>query len=104
MTTFINLQMEEDPEMTGKAPYISMNNADDLPLLMSSDLMWSDNDRNDKTIPDSNSSLAQLLSSSVNKHSLKVNSDGGLLQEATMDDIYNEKSNKMCTMRVCVYF
>lgn len=87
----MNLQMDDDPDMATKY----MNTQDDLPLLMSSDLMWSSNDRNDKTIPDNNSSLAQLLSSSVNKHSLKVNDHGGgLIQESLIDDIYNDKSNK----------
>ncbi|KAF5271116.1 hypothetical protein FQA39_LY08254 [Lamprigera yunnana] len=81
MSTFMTLQMEEeDPELIMKAPYIPMNIGDDLPLLMSDDLIWNPNS-NDKNNcnskgPDVNSSLAQLLCSTVNKP-CKVNDHGG---------------------------
>lgn len=92
----MNLQMEDDPELILKAPYIPMSGTDDLPLLMSNDLMWSSNEKKHQhQLPESTSSLAQLLSTSMNKHILKSNDHGGgLLQEQTsFDDIYsNEKS------------
>ncbi|KAJ8971300.1 hypothetical protein NQ314_000777 [Rhamnusium bicolor] len=93
MSTFMNLQMEDDPELVMKAPYIPMNLTDDLPLLMANDLMWSNNEKNKNQLPDSNSSLAQLLSSSLNKHNLKANDHGGgLVQEQSIEEIYNTKN------------
>lgn len=97
MSTFMNLQMEDDPELIMKAPYIPMNNAEDLPLLMSNDLMWSSNDKSKNLLPDSNSSLAQLLSTSLSKHALKANDHGGgLIQEQSVENIYNEKNKRKC--------
>ncbi|CAH0550232.1 unnamed protein product [Brassicogethes aeneus] len=93
MSTFMNLQVEDD-ELALKAPYIPMNLAEDLPLLMSDDLMWNSNDR-DKSIPVTNSSLAQLLSSSVNKHSLTPK-DGGL---TSIDEILNEKNSSRWSIK-----
>lgn len=94
--TFINLQMDDDPDLAMKAPYIPMNLADDLPLLMANnDLMWSSHNDKNKSIPDSNSSLAQLLSSSVSKHSLKSNDHGGGIaeQDSHMEELYNNKNS-----------
>ncbi|CAH1164562.1 unnamed protein product [Phaedon cochleariae] len=90
MSTFMNLQMEDDPELVLKAPYIPMNITDDLPLLVSNDLMWSNGD--DKKTE--NSSLAQLLSN--NKHNLKLNDHGGgLLERHGMhENIYCNKSSR----------
>lgn len=91
ITTFMNLQMEDDPELLLKAPFIPMNVTDDLPVLMSSDLMWSSNEKKHHQLPENNSSLAQLLSTSMNK---KMNDHGGglLQKQTTLDDMYNEKS------------
>ncbi|XP_065168818.1 hypoxia-inducible factor 1-alpha-like isoform X2 [Atheta coriaria] len=87
MTTFMTFPMEEDPELVMKAPYISMTIGDDLPLLNSEDLMWSEGVHGVQTqysnrkgyagngvanpsgiTPGSTSSLAELLSASVSKH------------------------------------
>ncbi|GAB0087527.1 protein similar [Sergentomyia squamirostris] len=37
---FMTMSMEDDMDLTMRAPYISMSEADDLPLLISEDLMW----------------------------------------------------------------
>ncbi|KAG5869153.1 hypothetical protein JTB14_024877, partial [Gonioctena quinquepunctata] len=93
MSTFMNIQMEDDAELVLKAPFIPMSISDDLPLLMSNDLMWSSNEK--KQMPDSNSSLAQLLS---NKRNFKATDHGGgLLQEQDSDDIYNKNCSKSWT-------
>lgn len=91
MSTFMNLHMDDESELAVKAPFISMN--DDLPLLMSNDLMWSNNEKNKNQLPDSNSSLAQLLSTSLHKHNLKANDHGGgVIRDQNMEEIYNEKN------------
>lgn len=98
MSTFMNLQMEDD-DLAMKAPYIPMNMADDLPLLMSDDLMWNTNDK-EKVIRDSSSSLAQLLSSSVNKQSITTKDHGGgMLNDSNIGELHNEKSKsgKRCS-------
>ncbi|XP_060536115.1 hypoxia-inducible factor 1-alpha [Cylas formicarius] len=88
MSTFINLQMDDDQDLMGKSPYIPLG--DDLPLLFSSDIMWNDNEKNGGEIPESNSNLAQLLSSSVNKHSLRANDHGGGIIDKTNNlEIFN---------------
>lgn len=73
ISSFVTLQMEseEENEFISKAPYISMNVGDDLPLLnMSEDLMWGALPPDDKILTQKtlnmtnttlNSSLAQLL-------------------------------------------
>lgn len=38
--TFMTMNMEDDLDLSMRAPYISMNETDDLPLLISDDLMW----------------------------------------------------------------
>lgn len=104
MTTFMTFPMEEDPELVMKAPYISMTIGDDLPLLNSEDLMWSEGVHGVQTqysnrkgyagngvanpsgiTPGSTSSLAELLSASVSKHT----------KEDILDriDPYSNKSN-----------
>lgn len=91
MSTFMSLQMEDDPDIIMKAPYISMNTCEDLPLLMSPDIMWNTNDKKSNG-GNNSSSLAQLLCSSV-KQIKNTDHGGGLLQtDQMMDDIYNEKS------------
>nr|CAH7714477.1 unnamed protein product [Callosobruchus chinensis] len=98
MSTFMNLQMDDETgDMTLRAPYIPMDIADDLPLLMSNDLMWSSNEK--KQLPDNNSSLAQLLSSSMNKHGLKANDHGGgggglVIPEEDLDRMFGDKNDK----------
>lgn len=96
ISTFMNLQMEDDPDLLLKAPYIPMNVTDDLPLLMSNDLMWSSNEKKHQQLTENSSSLAQLLSTSLNKHNLKSNDHGGgLLQEhATLEYMYNNEKSK----------
>lgn len=85
--------MDDETDLTMKAPFIPMN--DDLPLLMSNDLMWSNNEKHKNHLPDNNSSLAQLLSTSLNKHSLKANDHGGgMIREQNVEEIYNEKSTR----------
>ncbi|XP_059610479.1 protein similar [Phlebotomus argentipes] len=37
---FMTMSMEDDIDLSMRAPYISMSEADDLPLLISEDLMW----------------------------------------------------------------
>ncbi|XP_055700385.1 protein similar isoform X2 [Phlebotomus papatasi] len=37
---FMTMNMEDDIDLSMRAPYISMSEADDLPLLISEDLMW----------------------------------------------------------------
>lgn len=92
MSTFMNLQIDEEAELT-KAPYIPMNMGDDLPLLLADDLMWNSNERA-KGSPDSSSSLAQLLCSSLNKHSRSNEHGGGILHsDQIMDSFYNNKRN-----------
>lgn len=90
MSTFMKLQMDDDPELNIKAPYIP---CDDLPLLMSQDIMWNNNGNNErnKTTMSNNSSLAQLLCSSVNK---STSDEGGgiLTANQIIDDLYLEKS------------
>lgn len=96
----MNLQMEDDPDLLLKAPYIPMNGTDDLPLLMSNDLMWSSSEKKNNglhQLSESNSSLAQLLSTSMNKHGLKANDHGGgglHLQEQALDFMYNNEKSK----------
>lgn len=91
MSTFMNLHMDDEPDLAMKAPFIPMT--DDLPLLMSNDLMWSNNEKHKNQLPDNNSSLAQLLSTSLNKHNLKANDHGGgVIREQNMEEIYNEKN------------
>lgn len=99
MSTFMNLQMEDDPDLNMKAPYIPMNNCDDLPLLVSQDIMWnnSTNERNKSNVTN-NSSLAQLLCSSVNKQMKSDEGGGVLLSNKIIDDLYMDKSKK------CLYF
>ncbi|XP_031332035.1 uncharacterized protein LOC116162537, partial [Photinus pyralis] len=98
MSTFMTLQMdEEDPELIMKAPYIPMNIGDDLPLLMSDDLIWNpnSNEKNNSHSkgPDINSSLAQLLCSNVNK-SRKVNDHGGgLIEDNALHDMQNKDTS-----------
>ncbi|XP_030765742.1 hypoxia-inducible factor 1-alpha isoform X3 [Sitophilus oryzae] len=94
MSTFMNLQMDDDNDLVMKAPYIPMNFSDDLPLLMSNDLMWNNNEKNlsPNRIPENNSTLAQMLSSSVNKHSLKSSDRGGGTMEDSNIEMYNEKN------------
>lgn len=38
--TFMTLSMDDDLDMTIRAPYISMSESSELPLLISDDLMW----------------------------------------------------------------
>lgn len=85
--------MDDDPELTMKQPYIPMNACDDLPLLISQDIMWNNNanERNKSNVTN-NSSLAQLLCSTVNKQ-IKSDEGGGLLR---VDDLYMEKSKDGC--------
>lgn len=96
MSTFMSLQMEEeDPELVMKAPYIPMNIGDDLPLLMSDDLVWSGSSdkTNSNKSPDINSSLAQLLCSNVNKEPCKPSDHGGgLIQNNILSDLFDDKS------------
>lgn len=105
ISTFMNLQMEDDPDLLLKAPYIPMNVTDDLPLLMSNDLMWSSNEKKHQQLPENNSSLAQLLSTSMNKHNLKSNDHGGgLLQEQnTLDYMYNNEKSKIFQLTMKLY-
>ncbi|KAL1513012.1 hypothetical protein ABEB36_002499 [Hypothenemus hampei] len=96
MSTFMNLQMEDDPDMIMKTPYMPMNFSDDLPLLMSNDLMWNTNEKskNGTRLTDNSSTLAQMLGSSVNKRCLKgTDRGGGGTVEETNTDIYNDKSS-----------
>ncbi|XP_066262735.1 hypoxia-inducible factor 1-alpha isoform X2 [Euwallacea similis] len=75
MSTFMNLQMDDDPDLNMKAPYIPMNFSDDLPLLMSNDLMWNNTEKSKShstRLPEHNSTLAQMLGSSVSKRTLKA--------------------------------
>ncbi|XP_049826586.1 protein similar isoform X2 [Aethina tumida] len=98
MSTFMNLQMEDD-DLAMKAPYIPMNMADDLPLLMSDDLMWNTNDK-EKVIRDSSSSLAQLLSSSVNKQSITTKDHGGgMLNDSNIGELHNEKNSSTWSIK-----
>lgn len=84
--------MDDDPDLVMKAPFIPMNTNDDLPLLMPDDIMWSTNDKNRNSV-NSNSSLAQLLCSSVNKQIKNTDHGGGLLHtDHILDDLYGEKS------------
>ncbi|XP_056638030.1 hypoxia-inducible factor 1-alpha-like isoform X1 [Diorhabda sublineata] len=94
-SSFMNLQMEEDVELL-KPPYISMNITDDLPLLVSNDLMWSTSDKkihNHHHSDNNNSSLAQLLSNSLSKHQLtqKDHGGGGMMYKNDIDDTYTVK-------------
>ncbi|ERL92447.1 hypothetical protein D910_09761 [Dendroctonus ponderosae] len=100
MSTFMNLQMDDDPDLVMKAPYIPMNFSDDLPLLMSTDLMWNNNDKNkSNSRVDSGSTLAQMLGSSANKRPQKGTDRGGGTVEETNADVINEKS-KGCTFEL----
>lgn len=95
MSTFMNLQMDDDTDLIMKAPYIPMNFSEDLTLFMSNDLMWNNNEKNksQSRIPESNSTLAQMLGSSVNKRTLKGTDRGGGTVEETNPEVYtNEKS------------
>ncbi|KAJ3648941.1 hypothetical protein Zmor_020708 [Zophobas morio] len=97
LSTFMNLHTEEDSDLVSKAPYINMNMADDLPLLMSDDLMWNSNEKS-RSSPDSSSSLAQLLCSSINKHSRSNDHGGGLISPDHMmeiDSYYNKKNSSL---------
>ncbi|XP_074037050.1 hypoxia-inducible factor 1-alpha isoform X3 [Leptinotarsa decemlineata] len=93
MSAFTNIHMEDDPDSNNdillkvKSPSpIPMS--EQFPLMFTTDLMWSTVEEEVEK-PESNSSLAQLLSS---KHNLKMNDHGGgILQENDMDDIYNAK-------------
>lgn len=96
MSSFMSLQMDEDSDLAMKAPYIPMNNCEDLPLLMSPDLMWNTSDRNKTN--SRNSSLAQLLCSSVNKQMKESDHGGGLLPtDQILNDMYTEKSKSSPT-------
>lgn len=99
MSTFMNLQMDEDSDLVMKAPYIPMNFSDDLPLLMSTDLMWNNNDKNKSNtrISDNSSTLAQMLGSSANKRPQKGTDRGGGTVEETNAEVFNEKSKKSCS-------
>lgn len=93
MSTFMNLQMDDDCcELTTKN-FNSMNTTDDLSILIPNDLMWNTSNDRCKTLSNGsgNSSLAQLL---LNKHTLKSNDHGGGLIETSLDDYNcNDKSN-----------
>lgn len=87
--------MDDDTDLIMKAPYIPMNFSEDLTLFMSNDLMWNNNEKNksQSRIPESNSTLAQMLGSSVNKRTLKGTDRGGGTVEETNPEVYtNEKS------------
>lgn len=81
-----------------KAPYIPMNIGDDLPLLMSDDIVWSatSDKTNSNKAPDINSSLAQLLCGSGNKEPpCKTNDHGGGMipgGNSLLGDLYDDKS------------
>ncbi|XP_025831402.1 hypoxia-inducible factor 1-alpha-like [Agrilus planipennis] len=84
MSSFMSLQLEDDdPDLLMKAPYIPMDMGDDLPLLIPDDLVWNSSAEKkctkemEKAAPDVNSSLAQLLCSSTNKHGPKSIDKGG---------------------------
>lgn len=85
--SFIPLNIDDDSDLAMKAPYIPMNMGDDLPLLLTDDLMWGPNDRD---IKPENSHLAQLLCTSIN-NCLKASEDdsgGGMCKL----DIFRERS------------
>lgn len=97
----MNLHTEDESDLVTKAPYITMNMGDDLPLLMSDDLMWNSNEKS-RASPDSSSSLAQLLCSSINKHSRSNDHGGGLISPERLmdvDDYYNKKSKYSCEIQ-----
>lgn len=81
-----------------KAPYIPMNIGDDLPLLMSDDIVWSasSDKTNSNRAPDINSSLAQLLCANGTKESpCKMNDHGGGMipgSDSLLSDLYDDKS------------
>lgn len=92
LSTLMNLHSEDDTDLVIKPPYVSMNMVDDLPLLMSDDLMWNNTDKT-KTTQDNSSSLAQLLCSSINKHNRANDHGGGILQSSqVLDNYFNKKS------------
>ncbi|XP_044264882.1 hypoxia-inducible factor 1-alpha isoform X3 [Tribolium madens] len=94
LSTFMNLHTEDESDLVVKAPYITMNMGDDLPLLLSDDLMWSSSEKS-RASPDSSSSLAQLLCSSINKHSRPNDHGGGLISPDRLmdvDEYYNKKN------------
>ncbi|KAJ8924025.1 hypothetical protein NQ315_006802 [Exocentrus adspersus] len=90
MSTFMNLQLEDESELSFKAPFVPMN--DEYPLLMTNDVMWNNNEKHKNQSPDNMSSLAQLLSTSLSKHNLKANDHGGGLVQENIDEIYNTKN------------
>lgn len=99
MSTFMSLQIDEDdPDLVMKAPYIPMNIGDDLPLLMSDDIVWSasSDKTNSNKSPDINSSLAQLLCANGTKESpCKMNDHGGGMipgSNSLLSDLYDDKS------------
>ncbi|CAH1112318.1 unnamed protein product [Psylliodes chrysocephalus] len=90
-SSFMNLQMDDVDLL--KSPYTSMNISDDIPLLVSNDLMWSTNDKKShQIINNNNSSLAQLLSSSLNKQMKSNDHGGGLLRKHELEDMHNMKN------------
>lgn len=99
MSTFMNLQMDDETDLVMKAPYIPMNFSDDLPLLMTNDIMWNNNEKNHKTTQsrrseNNSSTLAQMLGGSVNKRTIKTSDrGGGTLEENENVKIYNEKNS-----------
>lgn len=89
--------MEDDPDLNMKQPFMPMNACDDLPVLISHDIMWNNNanERTKSSNVTNNSSLAQLLCSSVNKQ-MKSDEGGGVLRSnQIMDDLYIEKSKEV---------
>lgn len=84
-----------------KSPYTSMNISDDIPLLVSNDLMWSTNDKKShQIINNNNSSLAQLLSSSLNKQMKSNDHGGGLLRKHELEDMHNMKSKSFLLVTI----
>ncbi|XP_022911748.2 hypoxia-inducible factor 1-alpha isoform X1 [Onthophagus taurus] len=97
MSTFMSLQMDDDPDLVMKAPYIPMTICDDFPLLSSDEVMWSDSDRSSKSsTPDSQ--LAQLLLP-VNTNNRFTNSNandhggGSIKNEKTVVNSYEKNSS-----------
>ncbi|XP_017778701.1 PREDICTED: hypoxia-inducible factor 1-alpha-like isoform X2 [Nicrophorus vespilloides] len=99
MSSFVTL-MEEDMDM--KAPYIPMTMGEDLPLVLTNDLMWSSNverPARNTDPPKTTSSLAQLLSSGVNnKRPIRSNDHGGTIIQnntsATTGSSFNDYYDK----------
>jgi hypothetical protein len=102
---FMTLSMDEDIDLSMRAPYIPMSEADDLPLLISDDLMWgAQPDEIKEAISqikmNSSKSNGAVAKSGVEAKSINFNGAGKTLDQSSLAALlsgsssFNQQSSK----------